>query len=412
LEKQVIKIGRTIFRGENMRSIIIDPIGGVSGDMLLAGLIHAGCPEDYLLEVFRSLDIGPFRLHTQTDSINGISCLGLKFEIPDSHEGRTYASIRDEILPGLPDMISEKAGRIFRVLAEAESGVHGCTVEDVHFHEVGAVDSILDIVGISAALERMDIQRVYARPIPLGSGLVNSLHGKIPVPAPATISLLEGRKVRFTPLEAELTTPTGAAVIRTLAEPSDPPSDLMVRAVGYGCGTRRFPDWPNLCRVILCEEEVRDKEDLHGYMVEADIDDMPAEDLEAAVGMIMDAGARDVTMTPRIMKRGRPGTGIKAICDGTYLHEVMKAILLHTSTIGVRYYAVERSILPRRFSTLVTRFGEVAMKEVTAPDGKVRAKPEFRDLREISRSNDIPMGEVRAEVARALAGEKDTGEEP
>jgi uncharacterized protein (TIGR00299 family) protein len=395
-----------------MRSIIIDPVGGISGDMLLAGLIHAGCPEDHLLEIFTNLDIGPFRLKTQADSINGISCLGLKFEIPESHESRTYASIRDVILTRLPEPVAEKAGRIFRVLAEAEAGVHGCTLEDVHFHEVGAVDSILDIVGISAALERLGIDRVYARPVPLGSGLVNSLHGKIPVPAPATVSLLEGRKVRFTEMVTELTTPTGAAVIRALAEPSDPPSDLIVRQVGYGCGTRRFPDWPNLCRVILCDEEVRDREDPHAYMVEADIDDMPAEDLEAAVGMIMDAGARDVTMTSRIMKKGRPGTGIKAICDGTYLHEVMKAMLLHTSTIGVRYYAVERSILPRRFTTLATQYGEVTMKEVIAPDGRVRVKPEFRDLREISRSNDIPVSEVRAEVTRAFQERGNTGEEP
>jgi len=395
-----------------MRSIIIDPIGGISGDMLLAGLIHAGCSEDYLLEIFTDLNIGPFRLNTQGDSINGISCLNLKFEIPESHEGRTYASIRDGILPRLPESIAEKAGRIFRVLAEAEAGVHGCTAEDVHFHEVGAVDSILDIVGISAALYRLGIDRVYARPVPLGSGLVNSLHGKIPVPAPATISLLEGRKVRFTEMGTELTTPTGAAVIRALAELSDPPSDLIVRQVGYGCGTRRYPDWPNLCRVILCDEEVRDREDPYGYMVEADIDDMVAEDLEAAVGLIMDAGARDVTLTSRIMKRGRPGTGIKAICDGTYLHEVMKAILLHTSTIGVRYYVVERTVLPRRFTTLATRYGEVTMKEVIAPDGRVRAKPEFRDLREISRSNDIPMSEVRAEVIRAFQERGNTREEP
>lgn len=395
-----------------MRIMIIDPIGGISGDMLLAGLIHAGCPEDHLLDMFSILDIGPFRLNTHADSINGISCLGLNFEIPESHEDRTYASIRDEILPRLPEAVAGKAGRVFRMLAEAEAGVHGCTVEDVHFHEVGAVDSILDIAGISAALERLGIEKVYARSIPLGSGLVHSLHGKIPVPAPATISLLEGRKVRFTEMETELTTPTGAAVIKALAETSDPPSDLVVRQVGYGCGTRRFPDWPNLCRVILCDEEVRDREDPHGYMVEADIDDMPAEDLEAAVGMIMDAGARDVTMTSRIMKRGRPGTGIKAICEGAYLHEVMKAILLHTSTIGVRYYAVERTVLPRRFSTLATRFGEVSMKEVIDPDGRVRAKPEFRDLREISRGNDIPMSEVRAEVTRAFQERGNTGEEP
>jgi pyridinium-3,5-bisthiocarboxylic acid mononucleotide nickel chelatase len=393
-----------------MNILIVDPIGGISGDMLLAGLIHLGCPAGYLEEVFGNMNLGPFRMHTKADAINGISCLGLTFEIPEYHETRTYASIRNEILPLLPEKIGQRAGKIFLALAEAEAEVHGCAVDDVHFHELGAVDSILDIAGISAALDRLDIHKVYTRAVPLGSGWVDSLHGKIPVPAPATVKLLEGMKVRFTPMEAELSTPTGAAVLKAMAERTDPPPDLVVRNVGYGCGSKRFPDWPNLCRVILCEG-ARERESLHGYLVEADIDDMPAEDMEAAMGRITDAGALDVTVTPRIMKRGRPGMGIKAICDGVYLQDVLKAILLHTTTIGVRYHAIERSILPRRLYTITTRYGEVTMKEVIAPDGSVRAKPEFGDLHEISRSKDIPMGEIRAEVARSLAEHKDTREE-
>jgi pyridinium-3,5-bisthiocarboxylic acid mononucleotide nickel chelatase len=393
-----------------MNILIIDPVGGVSGDMLLAGIMHLGCPAEYLQDIFSRLDIGPFHMQTKADSINGISCVGLKFDIPESHKGRTYASIRDEILPKLPEEIREKAVRIFRVLAEAEAEVHGCDVDDVHFHEVGAVDSILDIVGISAALDRLGIHKVYTRPVPLGRGWVDSLHGKIPVPAPATVKLLEGIKVRFTPMEAELTTPTGAAVLKALAERTDPPSDLIVRGVGYGCGTKRFPDWPNLCRVILCEEAL-EKESLHGYMVEADIDDMPAEDIEAALEMITDAGALDVTITSRIMKRGRPGMGIKAICEGTFLQDVLKAFLLHTTTIGARYYAIERSILARRFHTIVTRYGEVTVKEVITPDGNIRSKPEFRDLHEICRSRSIPMSELRAEVEKVMAEHKGDLEE-
>jgi hypothetical protein len=394
-----------------MNTLIVDPVGGISGDMLLAGLMHLGCPAEYLREIFAVLNIGPFQLHTKADSIHGISCLGIMFEIPESRDHRTYASIRDEILTRLPERIGQLAGKIFLSLAEAEAEVHGCTVDEVHFHELGAVDSILDVVGISAALDRLGVERIYTRPVPLGSGWVNSLHGKIPVPAPATVKLLEGIKVRFTQMEAEISTPTGAAVLKALAERTDPPSDLIVSGVGYGCGSKRFPNWPNLCRVILCEES-HDREGLRGYLAEADIDDMPAEDMEAALEQITGAGALDVTITQRIMKRGRPGMGIKAICDGAHLQDVLNAILLHTTTIGVRYHAIERSILPRRFRTVSTRYGNVTIKEVTAPDGGIRSKPEFRDLYEISRSRGISLSELRKEVEKVMHDRRDDREEP
>lgn len=393
-----------------MNILIIDPIGGISGDMLLASLIHLGCPVEYLEDVFRMLGIGPLQVHAKQDSVNGISCISLTFEVPESHEKRTYASIRDEILAKLPDAIRQRSETIFYVLAQAEAEVHGCKIDEVHFHEVGALDSILDVVGISAALSRLDIDAVYTRPVPLGSGFVDSLHGKLPVPAPATVKLLEGFKVRFTPMDVELTTPTGAAVLKALAENTDPPSDLIIRGVGYGCGARRFKDWPNLCRSIMCEA-APGKEDRHGYLVEADIDDMTPEDIGAALERVTDAGALDVTITPRIMKRGRPGMGIKALCDGVSLQDVIRAILVHTTTIGVRYHAVERSILARRQYRVVTRYGEVGIKEVTSPDGSVRSKPEYRDLHEISIAKGIPISELRAEVERVMTENRRKGEE-
>jgi pyridinium-3,5-bisthiocarboxylic acid mononucleotide nickel chelatase len=384
-----------------MNILIIDPIGGISGDMLLGSLVHLGCPAGYLDDVFRKLGIGPFALQITPESISGISCIHVKFDVGQFHEKRTYASIRDVILPRLPEAIHQRCLRVFQALALAEAEVHGCPMDEVHFHEIGAIDSILDVVGICAALDRIGVEAVYARQAPLGSGMVDSLHGKLPVPAPATVKLLEGRKVRFTTIEGELTTPTGAAVIKALAENADPPSDLIIHGVGYGCGTRRYKDWPNLCRTILCEE-ARRGEGRSGYLVEADIDDMPAEDMEAALERIIGARALDATITPRIMKRGRQGMGIKAVCEGVHLQEVLRAILEHTSTIGVRYHVIERSILPRTQYTLATRYGDVRIKEVKTPEGKIRTKPEYRDLHDISIAQDIPMSQLRAEVERAM----------
>jgi hypothetical protein len=388
-----------------MNILIVDPIGGISGDMLLGSLVHLGCPPGYLEEIFGMLNIGPFHMHTKADSINGISCLGLTFDIPDSLEGRDYATIRDTILNRLPGSIRLRAERIFKVLAHAEAQVHGVAVEDVHFHEIGALDSILDIVGISAALDRLGIDALYTNPVPLGGGMTNSLHGKIPVPAPATVKLLEGMKVRITALEAELTTPTGAAVLKALAEKGDPPTGLVIRAVGYGCGSRRFENWPNLCRTILGEVS-QEKGDGLTYHVEADIDDMLPEDAVAALDYIMDAGAGDAGIIPRIMKQGRPGFTMSALCDCTRLEGVLQAFLVHTSTIGVRYHTIDRLVLPRREYRVSTRYGEVGIKEVILPDGTLRFKPEYRDLHEISRTRGLTMAVLRREIERLMREEK------
>jgi uncharacterized protein (TIGR00299 family) protein len=388
-----------------MNILIVDPIGGISGDMLLGSLVHLGCPPAYLEEVFGKLDIAPFRMHTKADSINGISCLGLTFDIPDSSKGRDYATIRDTILIRLPGPIRLRAERIFEVLAHAEAQVHGVAVEDVHFHEIGALDSILDIVGISAALVRLGIDAIYTNPVPLGGGMTNSLHGKIPVPAPATVKLLEGMRVRITSLEAELTTPTGAAVLNALAEKGQPPTQFIIKSVGYGCGSRRFENWPNVVRTIL--GEVGSGEGVfQTYHVEADIDDMMPEDAVAALDYIIDAGARDAGITPRIMKQGRPGFTVSALCDYPRLEGVLEAFLVHTSTIGVRYHTVDRMVLPRREYRVATAYGEVGIKEVVLPDGTLRFKPEYRDLHEISRTKGLTMAVLRSEIEQLMQKEK------
>ncbi len=390
-----------------MNIMIIDPIGGISGDMLLGSLIHLGCPLAHLEEIYRFMPVGSFAIHTSSRLVNGIESLDLRFEIGHDHSHRTFMQIREELLERLPVAVRKTAVKIFTVLAQAEAAVHGVPVDEVHFHEVGATDSILDIVGIAAALDWLKVDALYARAVPLGTGTTKSRHGTIPVPAPATVKLLEGCTVRFTGIGAELTTPTGAAVIRALAEKAAPPSDVVVRAVGYGCGDRQIDGWPNLCRSILCEVRP-DETGQTCYMVEADVDDMSPEEWEAATQRIFAAGALDVSMTPRIMKKGRPGVGIKAVCSSESLDTVVSAVLEHTTSIGARYYALSRRVLERREFTVETKYGKVAIKEVVSPAGRKRCKAEYRDLHEISLALGIPVSEVRAEVDRVM-GQEETG---
>ncbi|HOI08041.1 MAG TPA: nickel pincer cofactor biosynthesis protein LarC [Deltaproteobacteria bacterium] len=383
-----------------MGILIIDPIGGISGDMLLGSLVHLGCPVDYLNGVFAMLPVSGYSLETARRSVNGISSLDIAFICGRSHEERTHALIRDEILAPLPEPVRGRAREVFRVLAEAEASVHGESVDDVHFHEVGALDSILDIVGISAAIEYFGVTAIYSRPVPLGTGTTKSRHGVIPLPAPATVKLLEGWPVRFTDITSELATPTGAAVIAALARKGDPPADLIVSAVGYGCGDRQIPDWPNLCRSILCREAPR-REGERTFVVEADVDDMNPEETEGALSRLFDAGARDASLIPKIMKRGRPGVTFHAICTEACLDGVVNTLLIHTPSIGVRYFPVERRVLERTSYRISTEFGDITVKESTLPDGTKRIKSEYSDVARIAAQRGVSIGTVRRAAEKA-----------
>lgn len=384
-----------------MQILVIDPVGGISGDMLLGSLIHLGCPAGYLEDMLRRLPVDGFTMETAPRSVHGIGALDLSFHCVHEHKSRTYAHIRDDILSVLPEAVRARAGAIFLALAEAEAQVHGVDVDEVHFHEVGALDSILDIVGIAAAVEYFRVGAIYCRQIPLGTGTTRSMHGTIPVPAPATVKLLKGRQVRFTDIPFELTTPTGAAVVAALASPGSPPADLTVSAIGYGCGDREIPGWPNLCRCILCGTKCGES-GLETYLVEADVDDMNPEETEDALARLFEAGALDALLAPKIMKRGRPGFGFQVVCEAERLHGVVSSLLEHTTSIGARYHPIERIVLDRISYTIDTRWGEVRVKESVLPDGSARSKLEYRDLSRISRDQGMPVSSVRAEAQRMI----------
>jgi uncharacterized protein (TIGR00299 family) protein len=389
-----------------MKALIFDPVGGASGDMILASLIELGCPISHIHSTLELLGLGKPVIGLENKKINGISCLKLDFEIHDEETERSWRDIRDMINSSeLAGSIAEKALDIFGILASAEAKVHGVPVDDVHFHEVGAVDSIFDIVGISAAIDWFNPDAIYTTPLPLSTGTVESRHGSIPVPAPATLMLMEGLPARITDIRGELVTPTGAAVIKALAAQTEIPG-LTIKASGYGCGTKTFPRWPNMFRSMLCETSGKEEQ---VYVIESDIDDMIPEDWDAAADKIREAGAIDLCLVPCIMKEGRPGNILRVLSIKDSLEMVCSAILQHTTTIGVRYYPAERKILERREFVLDTAYGKIRIKEVITPDGTLRRKPEYKDMKKISDELNIPVQVIRDEVAKKLSSYAEDG---
>ncbi|MEA2101794.1 MAG: nickel pincer cofactor biosynthesis protein LarC [Thermodesulfobacteriota bacterium] len=381
-----------------MKALIFDPVGGAAGDMILGSLIQLGCPTDYIREMLSMLELGGWELDITDRRINSIGAVGLRFTVPEEKSCRNFGQIHELIVgSALPEGIIQRALKVFDVIAGAEAQVHAVAKEKVHFHEVGAMDSILDIVGIAAAIEYLAPERIYSRRVPLGSGVTGSMHGMIPVPAPATIRILEGLPVEFREVGAELTTPTGAAVIRALSEGALP-GDLVVGASGYGAGTREIENWPNLFRVILCETVGR--QDV--FMVETDVDDMLPEDWENVRQRLFDAGVLDVSLVSLIMKNGRPGCGLRVMTEKHLLDECLRLVLTYTTTIGVRYYPVQRALLDRWEDSVETPLGTVRAKFVRDPQGKLRCKPEYRDIAKLAEGQGSSMSEVRRIVGWAL----------
>lgn len=383
-----------------MKILIFDPVGGASGDMILASLIKLGCPISHIQSTLEILGLGKPVISLENKKVNGISCLKLDFEIDDEETERSWRDIKDMInSSGLAESITEKTLNIFGILASAEARVHGVPIDDIHFHEVGAIDSIFDIVGISAAIDWFKPDAIYTTPLPLSTGTVESRHGTIPVPAPATLLLMEGLPTRMTDIRGELVTPTGAAVIKALAAQAELPG-LSIISSGYGCGTKTFPRWPNMFRSILCETSTKDEQ---VYVIESDIDDMIPEDWDTSYDKIREAGAIDLCLIPCIMKEGRPGNVIRVLSGVAELEPVCSAILLHTTTIGVRYYPAERKILERRVFLLDTEYGKIRIKEVVTPDGMFRRKPEYKDIKKLSEELNIPVQRIRDEIAKRLS---------
>jgi pyridinium-3,5-bisthiocarboxylic acid mononucleotide nickel chelatase len=391
-----------------MRAAILDPFSGIAGDMTLGALVHVGLDPDWLRALPMTLGLADVRVDIREVIRGEIVCQKVDFEIPPQPHGRHIREIRELVnRSGAPALVRERADATFTAIATAEGEIHGMPPEDVHLHEVGAVDAILDVVGVIWGFDQIGVERVYCGPIALGDGTVKAAHGLLPVPAPATLKLLEGHPVRPGPEgSGELVTPTGAALVRTLSSGPPPLEYVPVRS-GFGAGTKDFRGRANALRIILADVGDRFTREALVELV-CDIDDMSAEYLAAAMERVRDAGALDVTVFAATMKHGRQGVRVEVLCRQPDVQRLEDLLLVETMTIGVRRRAVERRALDRGVMQVTVLGHVIRAKVVTLPNGSRRAKPEFADVERVALATKRPLQDISrlaaAEAERASAG--------
>lgn len=387
-------------------ALIFDPFAGISGDMVLGGLVDLGLPGEWLADRVASLGLGA-RVVVERVNRSGISCGRVRFELPAE---RAHRHLKDVLAiveaSGLGDEAVMRASAVFHRIARAEAAVHGTTIERVHFHEVGALDSILDVVCAVAGLEELGYRRFYTRPVAVGTGTVEIEHGTYPLPAPATARLLEGLTVRETGYPEECTTPTGAALLAELTEGRGVTGGVRYGRSGYGAGTRDPAGRPNCLRLIECSGADMET-DLRGdelHVIHADVDDLAPEYVAAARDALITAGAVDVTLSRVDMKKGRPGVRVEALAPSVSLDGVVEALFRGTTTIGVRHWPVERVTLERAEEVVEWRGHAIRTKVVRLPGGGFRRKPEFDDVAAAARATGLSPHEVRLELDAAGPG--------
>jgi uncharacterized protein (TIGR00299 family) protein len=385
-----------------MKTAYFDAFSGLSGDMIVGAILDCGADFSAFERALKGVPVTGYRLSTRRKTVSGISALKFEVEVTEPQPERSFGEIRTMIeSSALAETVKRRAIAIFKVLADAEAKIHNTTPDHVHFHEVGAVDSIIDIVGIAWGLEQLGVGDLIVSPLPMGSGFVRSQHGIIPVPAPATIELLAGFPVNFGDGNAEMVTPTGAAVIRALARPAAIPLVFEPEIIGYGAGTRDLADRPNVLRMLLGRERAQfDRDEMIEIL--ANIDDLNPQLYDHVMERLFAAGARDVTLTPTIMKKGRPAITLGVLAETTNRDALAEIIFAETSTIGMRFHDVARLKLQRETREVETRWGKIRVKFSGANGrGPTNISPEYDDCRAIAQSHGVPLRVVIEEAREA-----------
>jgi uncharacterized protein (TIGR00299 family) protein len=390
---------------------ILDPFSGIAGDMTLGALIDCGLDPAWLDALPGRLGLAGVGVQIR-DVVRGeLACKKVDFDIPPQPHGRHLSEIRSIVARSdAPPAVRARADAAFLAIATVEGAIHGLRPESVHLHEVGAVDAILDVLGSIWGFAILGVDTVYCGAIALGDGTVESAHGTLPVPAPATLKLLEGLVVQPGPAgSGELVTPTGAALVRVLSA-GPPPSEYVVRRSGFGAGTKAFRGRANALRLILADPVgspgvggLPYDPATHETVVSlaADIDDMPPEYVAAAADTLRRSGALDVVLLAATMKKGRLGTRIEVLARPADAGRLEHLLLTSTTTIGVRRQLLERRVLPRRQRVVMVLGHRVAVKETTLPNGETRSKPEFDEVLRVAQATGRPAGDIFALTAEA-----------
>ena len=403
-----------------MKVLYYDCFAGISGDMNLGAMLDLGIDPEYLKKELARLPVHGYELRIEKDIRKGISGTKVDVVIDDLHQNphhqghmhdhgehhhhhQTFREIRQMIAScSLSEVVKELSIGIFSKVAEAEAKVHNKPIDEVHFHEVGAIDSIVDIVGAAICLNKLAPDRIQCSTVELGGGSIKCAHGIYPVPAPATIEIIKNMPVRKGTVDYEATTPTGAAILATLVNEFSDKFDFTVLKTGYGIGNMDS-GIPNVLRVFLGETVRNDEtETVPSYIIECNIDDMNPEFYDYIIDSLFSAGARDVFITPIIMKKSRPAVKLSILCTPDAENRINEVLFRETSTIGVRKYAIDKTMLERKIEQITTRFGDVRVKSAFYQGVCIKSKPEYDDCLKIAREKGIPINQVYHEVEKVL----------
>lgn len=387
-----------------MKTLYFDCFAGASGDMILGALVGVGVDPRHLIEQLAGLGVNGYEIDFEQADRSGISATYARVRTRHEHAHRHLGDILKIIYDSrLSQSVKDRAARIFSRLAEAEARVHNLPVERIHFHEVGALDAIIDVVGACIGFELLAVERFVSSPLHVGSGMVEMAHGRFPVPPPAVAELLKNAPVYSTDIKGELLTPTGAAIISTLVESYGPLPAMTIINTGYGAGTREYENFPNVLRLLIGETQASDRPtDERLLMIETNIDDMSPQVFGYVMERALDAGALDCFFTPVQMKKNRPGVLVQILCRPEDRDSMCDLLFAETTTLGVRSYEVERRALSRETIRVETPYGPIDVKVARINGSNISGMPEYEQCRAAAERGGVALRTVEAAALDAF----------
>jgi uncharacterized protein (TIGR00299 family) protein len=387
-----------------MKTLYFDCFAGASGDMILGALVAAGVEPEALIEQLELLGVGGWQIDFEKVDRSGVSATYAKVKTAHEHAHRHLGDILTIINDSrLSDSVKGRAGRIFSQLAEAEAHVHNQPIEKIHFHEVGALDAIIDVCGAAVGFELLGIEKFISSPLRVGTGMIEMAHGCFPIPPPAVAELLKGKPIYAGDIEGEFVTPTGAAIICAVCEEFGPMPSMKIASTGYGAGTRDPQKFPNVLRLFVGQTESTALADETLLMIETNIDDMSPQLFGYVMDRAFEMGALDCYLTPTQMKKNRPGLLLSILCRPAEREEFLQMLFAETTTIGARSYEVTRRALPREIVRVETRFGPIDVKVSSTNNGAVNAMPEFEQCRAAAQHAAVALREVQEAARQAYS---------